>query len=161
MARRIGPSASPRIRPARLEDLAAILAIEAAVFDCDQLSRRNLRYYLTSGTAILLVLESDAHVIGYSLVSFRRNSTRARLFSLALDPSAHGCGLGRLLLAESERVAKARGALALRLEVRIDNAPAIKLYQLNGYRGFAMINDYYQDGAPALRFEKALASGTG
>lgn len=147
----------PKIRPARREDLAAVEAIEAAVFDSDRLSRRSLRYYLNSETAVFLVLAADGQVAGYSLVSFRQGSQRARLFSIALAPCEHGRGLGRLLLGASERAAKARGAIAMRLEVRIDNARAIALYEKNGYRRFAMVENFYEDGAAALRFEKAFA----
>jgi ribosomal-protein-alanine N-acetyltransferase len=45
----------------------------------------------------------------------------------------------------------------MRLEVRTYNADAIALYKKSGYRNFAAIEDYYEDGAGALRFEKALA----
>lgn len=162
MARRIGPRAtSIWVRPARLEDLSEIEAIEAAVFDSDQLSRRSLRYYLKSRTALFLTLGVRNRVIGYSLVSFRQGSPRARLFSIALDPAEQGRGLGRFLLGASERAAKARGAVAMRLEVRVDNARAIELYKKNGYRRFAAVEDYYQDGAAALRFEKTMTQERG
>ncbi|WOJ90084.1 GNAT family N-acetyltransferase [Methylocapsa polymorpha] len=158
MARRIGVRASPiRVRPARLEDLAAIEAIEAAVFAVDRLSRRSLRYFLKSKTALFLVLDVNNHVAGYSLMSFRQGSLSPRLYSIALDPVEQGRGLGRFLLGASERAAKARGAVAMRLEVRVDNARAIELYKKNGYRSFAAVEDYYQDGAAALRFEKEFA----
>jgi ribosomal-protein-alanine N-acetyltransferase len=158
VARRIGlRAASIWVRPARLEDLAAIEAIEAAVFDSDRLSRRSLRYYLKSRNATLIVVSADARIAGYSLVSFRQSSPRARLFSIALDPVEQGRGLGRVLLGASERAAKARGTVALRLEARVDNARAIEFYEGCGYRSFAAVEDYYQDGAAALRFEKSLA----
>jgi ribosomal-protein-alanine N-acetyltransferase len=158
MARRIGVRASPiRVRPARLEDLAAIEAMEAAVFEVDRLSRRSLRYFLKSKTALFLVLDVNNHVAGYSLMSFRQGSLGARLYSIALDPVEQGRGLGRFLLGASERAAKAHGALAMRLEVRVDNARAIELYKKNGYRSFAAVENYYQDGAAALRFEKEFA----
>jgi ribosomal protein S18 acetylase RimI-like enzyme len=145
------------VRQARFEDLADIETIENAVFESDRLSRRSLRYYLTAKTALLLVVRANDRVAGYSLVGFRKDSPRARLYSIALDPAAHRRGLGRLLLGASERAAKARGASAMRLEVRIDNARAIELYEKNGYRNFAVVTDYYEDGATALRFEKRLA----
>ena len=155
MARRIGVHrSSPLVRQASLEDLAAIEAIENAVFDGDRLSRRSLRYYLNSKTALVLAVDVNGDVAGYSLVAFRKGARRARLYSIALHPAQHGRGLGRLLLGASERAAKARGAVALRLEVRTDNARAIALYEKNGYQHFATEADYYEDGASALRFEK-------
>ncbi|SFK52116.1 GNAT family N-acetyltransferase [Methylocapsa palsarum] len=157
MARQLGAGTqAAAVRPARIEDLDAIEAIENKVFDGDRLSRRSLRYFLTAKTAILLALDSGGRIAGYSLIGFRKNSFRGRLYSIALDPSAHGRGLGRQLLHSSERAAKARGAMTMRLEVRTDNSRAIRLYEQSGYCRFAIIDDYYEDGASALRLEKVL-----
>ena len=145
------------VRPATLADLPAIEAIENAVFDGDRLSRRSLRYFLAANTAMMLALASQDHVLGYSLIAFRKGSKRARLYSIALSPAEHGRGLGRFLLRSSENAARAHGAAFMRLEVRTDNAGAIALYRQNGYRLFGRIDDFYEDGAGALRFEKALA----
>ncbi len=154
------------VRPATVEDLPAIEAIENAVFDGDRLSRRSLRYLLKSKAALMLVLVFQEHVAGYSLMGFRKGSMRARLYSIALDRGEQGRGLGRFLLGASERAARAHGAAFMRLEVRIDNPAAIALYEKNGYRAFGRIGDYYEDGGEALRFEKPLphdgeASGRG
>jgi ribosomal-protein-alanine N-acetyltransferase len=144
------------VRPARLEDLGALENIETAVFDCDRLTRRGLRYHIRSQTTQLLVLVAGGHVIGYSLVGFRKSSTRARLYSLAVDPKVHGRGFGRALLGAAERAARARGVCTICLEVRVTNARALTLYEKSGYRRFAMVWDYYEDGASALRLEKSF-----
>jgi ribosomal protein S18 acetylase RimI-like enzyme len=145
------------VRPATAADLPAIEAIEDAVFEGDRLSRRSLRYFLAAPGALILVLAFSDHVVGYSLIAMRKKSVRARLYSIALNPGEHGRGLGRFLLHASEQAAKAHGARFMRLEVRTDNAAAIALYQKNGYRAFGRIDDYYEDGGEALRFEKALS----
>ena len=44
----------------------------------------------------------------------------------------------------------------MRLEVRGRNRRAIALYEGEGYCRFGRIEDYYEDGAPAFRYEKAL-----
>ncbi len=161
MASRIeAPRPGLAVRRAGPADLAAIEAIENTVFDSDRLSRRSLRYFLTAKTTVLLVLTIGKQVAGYSLIAFRKGSSRARLYSIALDPDEQGRGLGRFLLSASERAAKARGAAIMRLEVRTDNADAIALYEKSGYRNFAAIEDYYEDGADALRFEKELDGAT-
>jgi ribosomal-protein-alanine N-acetyltransferase len=146
------------VRPATPADLPAIEAIENAVFDGDRLSRRSLRYFLSARTAMVLVLALQDQVLGYSLIAFRKGSRRARLYSIALSPGEHGRGLGRFLLRSSENAARVHGAAFMRLEVRTDNPAAIALYEKNGYRAFGRIEDYYEDGVGALRFEKALAA---
>jgi ribosomal-protein-alanine N-acetyltransferase len=144
------------LRRAKLEDLDALVSIETAAFDCDRLSRRGLRYHILSQTTQPLVLLLQERLVGYGLVGYRRNSTRARLFALALDATAQGRGLGRCLLRAVERAAKAHGASMLGLEVRIDNTRAIALYEKAGYHRVGTAPDYYEDGATALRFEKQL-----
>lgn len=144
------------VRPARLEDLAALDSIETSVFCSDRLSRRGLRYHILSKTTQMLVLTVRERVAGYSLVAFRKGSTRARLYSIALDPAFQGRGLGRALLGAAERAAEARGATSMRLEVRRGNARALYLYEKAGYCRFAVVPDYYEDGATAIRLEKGL-----
>jgi [ribosomal protein S18]-alanine N-acetyltransferase len=126
------------------------------VFDRDELSRRSLRYYIGATTAVFLVAELETAIVGDAIVAFRRDSSVARLYSLAVAPSATGRGLGRALLRRCEREADARGSGKLRLEVRADNAAAIALYRSAGYHEFGRYDDYYEDGASALRFEKDL-----
>jgi ribosomal-protein-alanine N-acetyltransferase len=144
------------VRRARAGDLAAIDAIEQTAFVGDRLSHRSLRHHVRSETSVMLVLVVERRVVGYSLILLRKSSPRARLYSIAIDPNQRGQGLGRVLLQESEKAAQARGASTMRLEVRGENARAIGLYERNGYRRFAVVLDYYEDGAPAWRFEKTL-----
>lgn len=147
-----------RIRRAVLADLDAVDALETRVFQGDQLSRRSLRYYIETPTAAFLVLDLDGVVGGDAIVAFRRNARVARLYSVAVHPDHAGRGHGGRLLAACEEAARTRGAATLRLEVRADNAAAIGLYGRAGYREFGRYDDYYEDGAAALRFEKALAA---
>jgi Peptidase_C39 like family/Acetyltransferase (GNAT) family len=61
-----------------------------------------------------------------------------------------------MLLAAAEAAAAARGCRAIRLEVHVRNHAAISRYRKSGYREFARIPRYYDDGGDALRFEKRL-----
>jgi ribosomal-protein-alanine N-acetyltransferase len=153
------------IRKGRLADLDRLVAIENAAFEGDRLTRRSLRAHLTKPTVSLLVAEAEmdgfSQVIGYALIAFRKDSKKARLYSIASDPEyrlGSGRGLGRVLLADCEDEAARRGAETLVLEVRADNARAIALYDARGYVKCGTITDYYEDGASALRFEKRLSA---
>jgi ribosomal protein S18 acetylase RimI-like enzyme len=68
-----------------------------------------------------------------------------------------GAGLGRRLLADAERVAAADRKGVLRLEVRADNRPAIRLYESLGYRQIGRYAGYYADKTDAIRYEKPLS----
>lgn len=145
--------AAPRLRAARAGDLPALLALEAR-FPGDRLSPRQFRHHLANPRARLRVLADGPVVRGYHLVLMRAGSRWARLYSIAVDPAARGRGLGRRLLADAERQARAAGRRGLRLEVRQDNAAAIALYESAGYRRVAALPAYYADGAPGWRYAK-------
>lgn len=143
------------LRDARSCDLERLLALEA-MFPGDRLSARQFRRHLSSPTARLRVAEFDGALAGYALLFVRRGSAVARLYSIAVDPAQRGAGLGALLLADVEQLARNAGRGILRLEVRADNVAAIALYRRAGYREQGRIPGYYEDGCDALRFDKAL-----
>jgi len=144
------------IRPARASDIDALVAIENAVFATDRISRRSFRKLIERETAETLVAEVNGAIAGYCMVLFRRGSGVARLYSIAVATGHAGSGVGRLLLETAEDTAFEHDRLILRLEVREDNARAIKIYETNGYRRIGVEADYYEDHAPALRYEKML-----
>lgn len=145
------------IRKARRADLAALIAIETASFTSDRLSRRSFKYFLAAPNAAMVVAEIRGVLAGYALVAFRKGSAIARLYSIATDPNFRGRSLGLALLRAAERLALKRGASFMRLEVRCRNRRAIALYEREAYCRFGRIEDYYEDGAPAFRYEKSLA----
>jgi [ribosomal protein S18]-alanine N-acetyltransferase len=149
------------VRGARLQDVPDLERIEAVAFATDRLSRRSLNRHVQSATADVLVATADRKTVGYAVLFYRRSTPLARLYSIATDPAARGRGVARALLKAGERSARLRGCIGVRLEVRVDNAAAIRLYEQEGYRPFGRRESYYEDGAPALRFQKPLAQPAG
>jgi [ribosomal protein S18]-alanine N-acetyltransferase len=149
----------PQIRPAHLSDLDAIVALEEAVFSGDRLSRRSLRAFIQSSRQPLLVAICDDRLAGYALVVLRQGTGTARIYSIAVDPAFGRRGIGRALLSACEHYARRHGRQALRLEVRHDNSAAIALYERLNYRRFGRRENYYDDGAAALRLEKPVRAG--
>ena len=158
------PNAAARpsitVRRARARDLEALLALEQRCFAGDRLSPRSLRRHLASARSALILAERGGVLLGSALVLFRADSAAARLYSIAVDRGARGLGLGARLLEAAERAARRRGAASMRLEVRPDNRAAVALYERRGYRPFARVARYYEDGAPAVRFRKSLSGET-
>jgi ribosomal protein S18 acetylase RimI-like enzyme len=144
------------IRRARRDDIPALSRIEDAAFAVDRISPRSFREFVEKRSARLLVAERDGLVVGYALVLYRAGTAVARLYSLAVDPALGGSGIGRCLVEAAAEDARGRGALFLRLEVRPDNAAAIRLYERLGFRAFGRYLDYYEDHSAALRLEKSL-----
>src|SRR3954469_22773202 len=150
-----------RPRDARPSDLANLGELEVEGFPTDRLSRRNMRRLLSTPSASLRVMGSDGAIEGYHLTLFRNGSRIARLYSLVVAPHRRGQGVAEALIADAEEIAARRGARALRLEVRQDNARAIRFYKRLGYRKIGQRANYYADGANALRYEKGLSAVEG
>lgn len=146
----------PAIRPARLEDLDALLALENRCFEHDRLSRRSFRHFLTSDTASCLIAERAGALLGYALVLFHGRTALARLYSMAVAPEHQGQRLGRMLLEAAEAAALDSGAAVMRLEVHPQNTAAIALYRGAGYLEFGIYRGFYEDDSDALRMQHAL-----
>lgn len=146
------------VRPATASDLDALVELELHAFHGDRMSRTQYRRHLASPRATVLVADTPGEgLLGSAVVFFRTGSTLARLYSIATAAAARGRGIGASLLASAEDAARARGCRALRLEVRMDNVPAMALYERAGYRRIGSYAGYYEDGAGAWRYEKSLA----
>lgn len=146
----------PMIRTATLGDLESLIAIEKRAFELDRFSRRTFRYLLSKANADTLIDEEDGKVAGYAMLLFNTGTSLARLYSLAVDPDWQGKGIGRALMQATEGNAIAHGCVSMRLEVRADGAHARALYESQGYRQIGTVDDYYEDGMQALRYEKRL-----
>ena len=88
----------------------------------------------------------DVHVLGRSggsvvafgmLRGWQEGYVRPSL-GLAVARDSEGRGFGRAMLAELERLARARGATEIRLRVHPANARARRLYEGSGYHDVGM-----------------------
>jgi ribosomal protein S18 acetylase RimI-like enzyme len=149
---------TPHIRTAVPGDIAALVDIEEACFVSDRLSRRSFRHLLTEGNSVTLIDEAKGSVRGYLTVLFRADVSLARIYSIATAPDCMGQGVARALLAAAEQLAVARNCVAMRLEIRKDNAASQQLFLRHGYAMFGEHAAYYEDGMDALRFEKSLTA---
>ena len=147
-----------KIRPGRVRDIDALVALENAVFTTDILSRRSFRHFLNSPNSSLIVAEESGKLAGYALVLYPPRSKLARLYSIAVAPHITSRGIGPLLLAAAEAAAARRRRRAMQLEVHEHNTRAIGSYEKSGYRLFGRHRRYYDDGGDALRFDKPLGT---
>ncbi|MEX0619001.1 MAG: GNAT family N-acetyltransferase/peptidase C39 family protein [Pseudohongiellaceae bacterium] len=145
-----------RIRRATASDWEALVRLEATTFDTDRLSPRQMKTWLKRENCVFLVAVRDAEVLGYVLVLLHRGTRLSRVYSLAVHTNARGHGLGRRLLSRAEVLASQNGRLFMRLEVAVDNQPAVALYKSMGYVAFGTYQNYYEDHRPALRMQKRI-----
>jgi ribosomal-protein-alanine acetyltransferase len=149
------------IRPATEDDLDKLVDIENRCFILDRLSRRTFRYLLTKANAETFIDEEGGTVRGYATVLYHTGTSLARLYSIAVDPDFQGRSIGKALLQRVEKAALDSDCVAMRVEVRKDNATALALYEQEGYRHFDIVEDYYEDHMEAIRLEKSLAPHLG
>ena len=144
------------IRAATLDDLDALMTLEQSVFAADCMARKNLKRFLSVTTAEVLIADCDGQAVGCAIVSYRNESERARLYSLAVIHAVEGCGVAAALLDAAEASARTRRCRQMRLEVHEYNARAIACYCKAGYREFERRVGYYKDLGDALRFCKDI-----
>ena len=144
------------VREAAIDDLDAIATLECDSFPEDQVSRRSLGHFLRAPHRPVIAAFIDGELAGYALLSLRKGARAVRIYSIAVDAGFARRGVGLALLQASEKYARLHAREALTLEVRYDNAPAIALYEKLGFEQFGEHEDYYTDGATALRYRKAI-----
>lgn len=144
------------IRSAELEDVPALFALEQSCFDTDRISVRSFRRFIKDKRSDLFLAEQDGQLAGYFLLIYRRGTSLARLYSLAVNACFRKQGIAEFLMQHAERVAAERNCVLLRLEVRYDNAAAIKLYHKLNYHEFAVKHDFYEDHSDAICMQKQI-----
>lgn len=150
-----------RVRRATAADLDALVELENAAFAVERISARQMRRHLDSVSAEVFVATRARRLIGAAVVFFRRGSGVARLYSIAVAASERGQRIGETLLMAAEQAARKHGSAVMRLEVRVDNGVAQRLYERHGYHQIGSRDGYYEDGQAALRYGKRLAIPAG
>jgi len=142
------------IRRLLYPDLPQVIAIERDVFPTPwSLAMFVLELSKRSGVCLAAVLPEraaggDRRLVGYLICS--RYETVWHVMNVAVAREWQGIGIASALLAELyERVDDPNARYTL--EVRRSNAPAIRLYEREGFRAAGLRRRYYQDnGEDAL-----------
>ena len=147
---------TPTPREVHWSDIPALAALERDLFAHDAWSAPAGGAALAGRPRRDYVVLADADgVLGYA--GLDHGGEVADVMTVAVAPGAQGRGLGRLLLAELERRAQARGAGHVILEVRADNAAALALYERSGFEVLSTRRRYYQPGdVDAIVMRKSL-----
>ncbi|HVM73203.1 MAG TPA: GNAT family N-acetyltransferase [Anaerolineales bacterium] len=142
------------ILPATIRDLGQLRHVEQACFPKDAWPLLDLMAVLTFPEVIRLKAVVDKRMVGFIAGDPRRSEDMAWIATLGVLPEYRRQGIARQLLLECERKLNAP---RLRLCVRLDNAPAIRLYEQEGYLRVGTWKEYYNDGGDALVMEKIPA----
>ncbi|WP_420119948.1 ribosomal protein S18-alanine N-acetyltransferase [Nakamurella sp.] len=134
------------LEPAAGRDIAALVELEEILFPGDSpWTAAMFAGELAAGYHYVVHRDVDGVVDGYAGLALLGDE--AEVHTIGVRPSAQGAGLGRALLRDLLAHAGPRRVL---LEVRTDNAPAIALYESEGFVILGVRRRYYQpSGADA------------
>jgi len=152
------------IRPATLADLDAALALERACYPPNQAyGAEEYRYSLGRAKAVNLLMEDEAGVAGFVGAFHHRAWRVGHVYTVNVHPSRRGLGLGRQLMDACEAELARLGMERVVLEVNVENADAIRLYERGGYKLLRRLPNYYTQYAnnDAFLYEKILTAPQG
>ena len=99
----------------------------------------------------------DCGLLGVAELSFGFPGPEdAYLGLMLIDPAARGRGLGRVFLAEVERLARAKGCPSLFLAVLEENTPGLRFWQARGFARTGVSRFEAETGHLIHRFSKSL-----
>lgn len=128
------------IRPLRDEDVDKVAEIEAASFSMPW-TRDAYKELVGEEGHVALVILADGKVVGAA--DFMDVLGEACINNIVIAQDFRGKGLGRKLceamIAESDKL----GCIAMTLEVRVSNTPAINLYKSLGFESAGVRPGFY------------------
>ena len=147
------PGSSTMIQPATWRDLNAIRHIEIICFPHDAWPIWDIVGVLTLPNVVRFKAVLDGQIAGFIAADLRPAEKLAWIATIGVLPEYRRQGIGTALLQACEANTRVP---RVRLNVRVTNDPAIRLYKQLGYSQVGLWPRYYQDGEDALILEKKL-----
>ncbi|WAM34030.1 ribosomal protein S18-alanine N-acetyltransferase [Caldicellulosiruptor morganii] len=122
------------------EDIDSVYEIEKLSFSVPW-SRESFLAEMENENAIYFVYEEDSKVWGFA--GMYHIIDEGHITNIAVHPQKRKQGIGRALLSALLCYAKENGMVALTLEVRSKNIPAISLYKRFGFEEAGLRKNYY------------------
>lgn len=141
------------IVPASWRDLNALRHLEQVCFPLDAWPLWDLIGVLTLPNVVRLKAVAGEEMAGFVAGEVRRGQQLAWIATIGVLPEYRGRGIAAALLERCEALLEVP---TVRLNVRVSNATAIRLYQRFGYQKVGLWPGYYQDGEDALVMEKEI-----
>jgi ribosomal-protein-alanine N-acetyltransferase len=149
----VAPASLASILPATWRDLNAVRHIEIVCFPQDAWPIWDIIGVLTLPNVVRLKAMVDSLTVGFLAADLRQSEKTAWIATIGVLPEYRRGGIGADLLKTCEAsVTLPR----LRLNVRISNEDAIRLYKTLGYYQVGLWPGYYQDREDALILEKQM-----
>lgn len=143
------------LRRWKFEDILALAALEEQCFQSDRWSYRTFAACYENPAFYGVVAEEDGEIVGYGGITVAADS--ADVENVLVAERFRRCGCGGEIVSALVEHARAAGAADVFLEVRVSNAPAMRLYLRCGFAGAYARTRYYSDGEDCLVMRLNLA----
>lgn len=154
------PPAPYGLRAMALDDIPAVMAIDAASFPTPAREQLFINELSTNSLAHYQVLLRGERIIGFA--GFWLIAGEIHISTIAVVPAERGRGLGELLLLNQLVLACALEPILVTLEVRVSNLAAQALYRKYRFEVVGQRRRYYHDtGEDALLMTVDLTSEAG
>jgi ribosomal protein S18 acetylase RimI-like enzyme len=141
------------IQTANWRDLGALRTLEQECFPVDAWPLFDLIGVLSFPSVVRLKAVLGDKMIGFIAGDRRSSQNLAWIATIGVRPAYQRQGIASALLEACEAQLQ---VARVRLSVRVDNLPAIRLYQVHGYQRVGYWPEYYQDKSDAIVFEKSM-----
>jgi ribosomal protein S18 acetylase RimI-like enzyme len=121
------------VRPARIEEMPALAAIEKAAFDpLWRHSAEGLRMAYGQSLCFDVALIAG-EIVGFQYSASNHHGLGAHLVRITVHPSAQGTGVGSALLNAAFQEYRRRGIRRVSLNTQLDNTSSHRLYEKFGF----------------------------
>ena len=137
-------------RVANAFDLPVFASLDKELFPYSPWSASQYKEEFSAPTRHFVVaVDDEQSIIGYAGV-FAPGAAEADVLTVGVVPNHRGKGVARQLMELLTNWAHNQGSTAMMLEVKVDNAEAIGLYESLGYSKLNTRKDYFGPGLDAL-----------
>jgi ribosomal protein S18 acetylase RimI-like enzyme len=163
-----GAAASPNefvIRPARTEDVAAILQCLRDAFEpyrsqyspqawLDTVMTTDTLLHRLTSMIVLVAVSAEGNIVG-TIGGASVSSSEGHLRGMAVPPEEHGRGIAQRLLEAMEKHLLATGSTLISLDTTEPLQRAMRFYEKNGYCRTGKITDFF--GMPLIEYTKSFS----
>ena len=130
-------------REANAFDLPVFVSLDKELFPYSPWSASQYKEEFSTPTRHFVVaIDEQQSIVGYAGV-FAPGAAEADILTVGVVPEHRGKGIAKALMGLITDWAKVQGSTAMMLEVKVNNAEAIGLYESLGYSKLNIRKDYF------------------
>lgn len=130
------------VRPMKSNDIHGVFLVDQQCFEHNW-TIESYESEVNNMLANYIVAEINGEIIGFG--GFWAVIDEAQITNIGVLENYRRCGVAQNLLNEMVNLAFIKGCLSMTLEVRVDNKPAIALYEANGFEKAGVRSNYYDN----------------